>query len=60
MKVKCGICGLWGLYGGVVLHPRTTRQTTRCATCRDDEVVVSRQEKPYKPPTISTKQEEKQ
>lgn len=57
--IRCGICGRWGLFGGALLHPKTGRPTSQCVTCRD-VVVVSRQEKNYKPPTISTKQEEKQ
>jgi len=59
LKIKCGICHEWGLFGGVILHPKTGWQTTRCTTCRD-EVVVSRQLKTYKPSTTSEKQEEKQ
>lgn len=39
MKIKCGICGRHGLFGGAVLHPRTRRPTTRCSRCRDDEAV---------------------
>ena len=59
MKIKCGICGSWGLFGGAVLHPQTRRQTTRCLNCRDG-VCLSRTEKTYKPPMLSNKQEENQ
>lgn len=58
--IRCGICGRWGLFGGALLHPKTGRPTSQCVTCRDVVVVVSRQEKTYKPPTTFTKQEESQ
>ena len=64
LKIKCGICHSWGLFGGVVLHPQTRRPTTRCTTCRDgvDDDLVGKNpiEKTYKPPMLSNKQEENQ
>lgn len=60
MKIKCGICHSWGLFGGVVLHPQTRRPTTRCPTCRDGGGVLVAVKKSYKPPMLSKKQEENQ
>lgn len=37
MLIRCGLCGVLGLFGGVVLHPTWGHQTSRCTTCRDKE-----------------------